>query len=69
MEGLQNVDKENFFERPAKPLTISELVRRHIFDPNHITNDDELKNARIELSNVVTIDANNFAIGGSTILD
>lgn len=39
--------------------TIKELAHRHAKDKNHTTTDDELRNAKIELSNVVSIDANN----------
>ena len=41
--------------------TISELVRRHILDKNHTTSDEELRNAKIELSELVEVNITNTA--------
>jgi G3E family GTPase len=35
--------------------TIAELVRRHIMDKNHTTTDEELRNAQIEFSDIVSL--------------
>ncbi len=36
----------------VKKETISELAHRHMFDPNHMTTDEELANAMVEFSHV-----------------
>ena len=36
--------------------TISDLVRRHILDKNHTTTDEELRNAKIEFTEIDDLD-------------
>jgi hypothetical protein len=37
-------------KKPDKGETISELARRHMLNKDHMTTDEELKNARIEFN-------------------
>ncbi len=70
MKEKQNFDKENSFGNTVKSLTITQLAHLHLYDRNHVTNDEELRNAKIELSNVVSgNENNNFITSSSTILD
>ncbi len=70
MKDQQNFDVKNFSGKSIKSLTITQLAHLHLFDRNHVTNDEELRNAKIELSNVVSINQNNrFAVTSSTVLD
>ena len=69
MKETENSDKEFFLEQSDKPLTISQLARLHLSDRNHKTNDDELRNAKIQLSNVISTNENNrFAVTSYIIL-
>lgn len=69
MKETENSDKEFFLKQSDKPLTISQLARLHLSDRNHKTNDDELRNAKIQLSNVISINENNrFAVTSYIIL-
>ena len=69
MKETENSDKEFFLEQSDKPLTITQLARLHLSDRNHKTNDDELRNAKIQLSNVISINENNrFAVTSYMIL-
>jgi hypothetical protein len=69
MKETENSDKEFFLEQSDKPLTITQLARLHLSDRNHKTNDDELRNAKIQLSNVISINENNrFAVTSYIIL-
>lgn len=69
MKETENSEKEFFLEQSDKPLTISQLARLHLSDLNHKTNDDELRNAKIQLSNVISINENNrFAVTSYVIL-
>ncbi len=43
-----------------KGETISELAHRHLTDQGHTTSDEELKNARLELTGDVEIDPENL---------
>jgi len=40
--------------------TITQLARRHFKDKSHTTTDEELRNAKIELSNIVSINSGNL---------
>ena len=40
--------------------TIRQLARRHLKDKSHTTTDEELRNAKIELSNIVGINKVNL---------
>ena len=69
MKETENSEKEFFLEQSDKPLTISQLARLHLSDRNHKTNDDELRNAKIQLSNVISSNENNrFAVTSYVIL-
>jgi hypothetical protein len=69
MKETENSEKEFFLEQSDKPLTITQLARLHLSDRNHQTNDDELRNAKIQLSNVISINENNrFAVTSYIIL-
>ncbi|HLL43277.1 MAG TPA: hypothetical protein VK369_09075 [Segetibacter sp.] len=69
MKETENSEKEFFLEQSDKPLTITQLARLHLSDRNHKTNDDELRNAKIQLSNVISINENNrFAVTSYMIL-
>ena len=69
MEETENSEKEFFLEQSDKHLTITQLARLHLSDRNHKTNDDELRNAKIQLSNVISINENNrFAVTSYMIL-
>lgn len=43
-----------------KPLTISELAKRHFNDPNHTTSDEELRSAQVELTTLPDADRENL---------
>ena len=49
--------------------TISELVRRHILDKNHTTTDEELRNAKIELSDIAGSNTTNLYKIKSSVID
>lgn len=69
MQEIENSDQNFFLEQSDKTLTITQLARLHLSDRNHITNDDELRNAKIQLSNVISINENNrFAVTSYIIL-
>jgi hypothetical protein len=40
--------------------TITQLARRHFKDKSHTTTDEELRNAKIELSDIVSVSAGNL---------
>lgn len=40
--------------------TITQLARRHFKDKSHVTTDEELRNAKIELTEIVTADTKNL---------
>ncbi len=40
--------------------TITQLARRHFKDKSHTTTDEELRNAKIELSDIVSIHSGNL---------
>jgi len=65
-----NLNKENSLENTGKVLTISQLAHLHLYDKNHVTNDDELRNAKIELSTIVSLnEGKKYTTITSTILD
>lgn len=44
-----------FKEKQAQPIegeTVSELAHRHLKDENHVTTDEELSNAKLEIYNI-----------------
>ena len=43
--------KENK-SQPIEGETVSELVHRHLKDENHVTTDEELRNAKLEVFNI-----------------
>jgi hypothetical protein len=53
-----NGNEENGYKN--KPLTISELAKKHLNDPDHTTSDEELRNAKLELTDHVEVDAENL---------
>ena len=65
----ENIDANKSPEKKELGETISELAHRHLQDPNHKTTDEELRNARIELSTPPpTDDENLFEVDNSTVL-
>jgi hypothetical protein len=61
---------DNFLEKSVKSLTIYQLARLHLFNRHHVTTDEELRNAKIELSNVISVSqSNDFAVGSSTVIE
>ncbi len=55
--------------KKAKVETISELARRHLTDESHTTTDEELLNAKVELSKVFdTSEDNLYTVDHRTIL-
>ena len=59
------MDTHNAYtEKPNSELTESEtirqLARRHLRDRSHTTTDDELRNAKIELSNIAGVNKINL---------
>ena len=59
MNSAYNETSTNATEQRANE-TISELAHRHIKDRNHTTTDEELRNAKIELSNIASINITNL---------
>ena len=59
MNSAYNETSTNATEQRANE-TISELAHRHIKDRNHTTTDEELRNAKIELSNIASINITNI---------
>ena len=59
MNSTYNDTSANATEKRANE-TISELAHRHIKDRNHTTTDEELRNAKIELSSITTINITNL---------
>lgn len=50
--------------------TIRQLARRHLTDKSHTTTDEELRNAKIELSNISGVNKINlYAIESFTIIN
>ena len=54
MNSTNNETSTNATDQRANE-TISQLAHRHIKDRNHTTTDEELRNAKIELSNIPSI--------------
>lgn len=70
MQEEQHLNNKNALEKSGKALTISQLAHLHLYDRNHVTNDDELRNAKIELSNIISVnEGKRFTTASSTILD
>lgn len=59
-----NSTKDNLFN--GKSETISELAHRHLTDENHTTSDEEMKNAKVELSENGKGDEGNMPEGFAT---
>ena len=61
---------QNTQVKEKKALTISELAHLHLTDQNHTTTDEELRNAKVELtsSEDIAIDEENlFEVDNSTV--
>ncbi|MEJ7676331.1 MAG: hypothetical protein WKG06_00310 [Segetibacter sp.] len=53
MNAKHNYLRENVNAELTENETITQLAHRHLKDKSHTTTDAELRNAKIELSNVV----------------
>lgn len=52
---MENKAKNILKETPSQPVegeTVSELAHRHLQDENHVTTDEELSNAKLEIYNI-----------------
>lgn len=52
---MENRAKDILKEIPSQPVegeTVSELAHRHLQDENHVTTDEELSNAKLEIYNI-----------------
>ena len=59
----------NATSEEKKPLTISELARLHLTDPNHTTTDEEMRNATLELTENVEVDEENlYEVDNTTVI-
>ncbi|WP_207492065.1 hypothetical protein [Aridibaculum aurantiacum] len=68
MKQEQNPNGINQITSDKKPLTISELAKRHLFDPNHSTTDEEMRNAQLELTGSVGEDKSLYEIDNTTLI-
>jgi hypothetical protein len=55
MESKKQQPAQNTFQEDGKGETIRELARRHLLNENHVTTDEELKNAKLELDGDVEL--------------
>ncbi len=66
---MEKMQSKNFNEQENKNETISELAHRHIKDEGHTTTDEELKNAKVVLSQNVKEDKENlFKVDNTTLI-
>ncbi|MBC7650985.1 MAG: hypothetical protein H7101_04485, partial [Deinococcales bacterium] len=52
---MENKAKDILKETSSQPVegeTVSELAHRHLQDENHVTTDEELSNAKLEIYNI-----------------
>lgn len=55
--------------KKGKSETIAELAHRHLKDENHTTTDEELRNAKVELTGVVEEDPYNLSkVDNTTVI-
>ena len=55
----------------ARKETIRELANRHLKDPNHTTTDEEIRNAKVVIDEMVEMDEDverMFRVDNSTVL-
>lgn len=68
MKGKFNGTAEYVNHELAENETITQLAQRHLKDKNHTTTDEELRNAKIELSHIVRENkTNSYRIKSFTI--
>ncbi len=68
MQNKQTPLPENTNPKKGKAETISELAHRHLRDEHHTTTDEELRNAKVELSDDVhTQDESLYEVDNTTV--
>jgi hypothetical protein len=67
MESKKQQPAQSSSHEDGKGETIRELARRHLLDENHVTTDEELKNAKLELDGDIELgdDRHDLADGDS----
>lgn len=66
---MQSIQLKNINQKENENETISELAHRHVKDETHTTTDEELKNAKVVLSQNVKSDGENlFEVDNSTVI-
>ena len=69
MQNKQTPLPENTSPKKGKAETISELAHRHLRDEHHTTTDEELRNAKVELSDDVhTQDESLYEVDNTTVI-
>ena len=69
MQNKQTPLPENTNPKKGKAETISELAHRHLRDEHHTTTDEELRNAKVELSDDVhTQDESLYEVDNTTVI-
>jgi hypothetical protein len=56
---------ENTSQEDGKGETVRELARRHLLNEDHVTTDEELKNAKLELDGEVELSDDRHDIDGA----
>lgn len=67
MNGIHDPTNEDVHPELPGNETITQLARRHLKDMSHTTTDEELRNAKIELSNIRVNKNNAYTITSCTI--
>lgn len=69
MQTEQHLPASNGQSTLPKAETITELAERHLHDEHHTTTDEEIRNARVEVTDSVeTDDENLYVIDHTTVL-
>ncbi len=66
---MENMQSQDYNKEESKNETITELAHRHLKDENHTTTDEELKNAKVVLSQNIKADEENlFEVDNTTVV-
>ncbi len=69
MQNKQTPLPENTNPKKGKAETISELAHRHLRDEHHTTTDEELRNAKVELTDSAEAqDTSLFEVDNTTVI-
>jgi hypothetical protein len=63
MESKKQQPVQNTSQEDGKGETIRELARRHLLNEHHVTTDEELKNAKLELDGEIELNNDRHDLG------